>query len=141
MKLTRFENRWAEAAMQAIFPGSRDAGLAGIRVMNVNGFVRDLMGHLPLRAAVGFRLAVWLVALAPLVVLGRLVTIAGLNPEDRERTVATLVSSHWYAIRSLVLVLKAMGALLYAADDGVRRRMMPPRSSIAPLRIKRVHAA
>lgn len=126
--------------MQAIFPGSRDMGLSDIGAMNVGRFLRDLMDHLPLRAAVGLRLAVWLVALAPWVVLRRLVTIARLTPDDRERIVATLVSSRSYAVRSLVLILKAMGALLYAADESVRTRMMPPRSPVTPLRIKRVHA-
>jgi hypothetical protein len=141
MKLTRFESRWAEASMQAIFPGSRDMGLSDIRAMNVDGFLRELMSELPWRAAIGLRLAVWLVALAPFFLMRRLVTIARLGPDDRERIVARLVSSKSYAIRSLVLVLKALGALLYAADDGVRTRMVTPRSSIVPLRVKRVHAA
>ncbi len=141
MKLASFESRWAEAAMQAIFPGSRDMGLSDIRAMNVTGFLRELMVHLPWKAALGLRLAVWLVALAPWFVLQRLATIAQLSPADRERIVAVLVSSPSYAIRSLVLILKAMGALLYAADHGVRARMMPPRSSVVPIRVKRVHAA
>jgi hypothetical protein len=141
MTLTRLESRWAQAAMQAIFPGSRNMGLADIRGMNVDGFLREVMGNFPWRAAIGLRLAVWLVALAPWFVLRRIVTIAGLPPGDRESIVAALMSSNSYAIRSLVLILKATGALLYAADDGVRARMMPPRSSVTPLRIKRVHAA
>ena len=127
--------------MQAIFPGSRAMGLSDIRAMNVAGFLRELMVHLPWKAALGLRLAVWLVALAPWFVLQRLATIAQLSPADRERIVAVLVSSPSYAIRSLVLILKAMGALLYAADHGVRTRMMPPRSSIIPIHVKRVHAA
>jgi hypothetical protein len=141
MKLAPFESRWAEAAMQAIYPGSVDIGLTDIRAMNVAGFLCELMIHLPWKAALGLRLAVWVVALAPWFVLRRLATIAQLAPDDRERMVAILVSSPSYAIRSLVLILKAMGALLYAADDGVRTLMMPPRPSITPLRVRRVHAA
>jgi hypothetical protein len=99
-----------------------------------------LMARLPFRAALGVRLAVWLVALAPLFILLRFATIARLTIEDRERVIATLVMSESYAMRSLVLVLKAMGALLYAADDGVRTRLTPPRSHVAQLRIKRAHA-
>jgi hypothetical protein len=140
MTLTRFERRWAVAAMQAIFPGSSDVGLSDIRGMNVDGFLRDLMAHLPLRAAMGVRLAVWLVALAPIFVLLRFATIARLTLDDRERVIGTLVASESYAMRSLVLVLKAMGALLYAADHRVRARLMPPRSLVAQLRIKPAHA-
>jgi hypothetical protein len=140
MKLMRFERQWAVAALEAIFPGSSDIGLSDIRAMNLDGFLRELMARLPFRAALGVRLAVWLVALAPLFVLLRFATIARLTLEDRERVIATLVVSESYAMRSLVLVLKAMGALLYAADDGVRTRLMPPRSRVAQLRIKRAHA-
>jgi hypothetical protein len=140
MKMTRFEHRWAVAAMEAIFPGSSEIGLSDIRAMNVDGFLRELMVRLPLRAALGIRLAVWLVALAPLFVLWRFATIARLALDDRQRVIAALVASESYAVRSLVLILKTMGALLYAADDGVRARLMSPRGRpLTQLRIKRVH--
>lgn len=141
MKLTRVERRWAEAAMGAIFPGSCALGFSDIRAMNVEGFLGELLGHLPWRAALGFRLALWLVALAPLFVLGRIATIARLAPLDRERVIAVLAASKWYAVRSLVLVVKAMGALLFAADDAVRSRMAPPHSGAVPLRARGVRVA
>jgi hypothetical protein len=136
MSLTPFERRWAAAAMEAIFPGSIDTGLSDIRMMNVDGFLRELMIALPFQAAAGVRLAVWLVALAPLLVIWRFATISRLALEDREKVIQSLLASKWYAIRSLVLVLKTMGALLYAADDGVRTRMLPGRPELARLRIK-----
>lgn len=140
MKLMRFERRWAVASMEAIFPGSSDMGLSDMGAMNVDGFLRELMATLPFRAALGLRLSVWLVALAPLFVAFRFATIARLRLEDRERVIATLAASESYVVRSLVLILKTMGALLYAADNGVRTRMMPPRTPRVPqLRVKRVH--
>jgi hypothetical protein len=143
MKLTRFESRWAEAAIGAIFPGSREEGLADICAMDVAGFLARVMRCIPFQVALGLRAAVWLVALAPLLVLGRFATITGLTVSEREALVVRLVASESYAIRSLVLILKTMGALLYAGDDGVRRRMFrsPPPPSIVPLRRKRIHAA
>jgi hypothetical protein len=145
MKLSRLEMSWAEASMGAIFPGSSEAGLADIQAMDLRGFLAQVMRIVPFQAALGLRLAVWLVALAPLFVLGRLRTIAGLSPADRERVVTRLVASRAYAIRSLVLILKTMGALLYAGDDAVRARMLVPRRSKSPLvslrTPKRVHAA
>jgi hypothetical protein len=143
MKLMRFEERWAEAAMGAIFPGSRDEGLADIRGMDVSGFLRQLFRVVPARAALGTRVAVWLCALAPLLVIGRFATLAGLRQPEREKVVALLVASRFYVIRSLVLILKTMGALLYAGDDAVRARMNTPRagSRLVTLHAKPVQAA
>jgi len=144
MKLSRIENRWADAAIGAIFPGSSDDGFADIRGMDVAGFLREVFRVVPLQAALGIRVAVWLVAIAPLFVLGRFATIAGLTVADRERVVGRLVASRWYAVRSLVLILKTMGALLYAGDDRVRARMYvpaPQRSGLVTLHAKRVQAA
>jgi hypothetical protein len=143
MKLTRFENRWAEAAIGTIFPGSREDGFADIRAMDVPGFLYKVMRTVPFQAAFGLRLAIWIVALAPLLVLGRFATIAGLALPEREAVVARLVASKAYAIRSLVMILKTMGALLYAGDDGVRARMQKPAlpQSFVALRTKRIHAA
>jgi hypothetical protein len=145
--MTRLEDRWADAAMGAIFPGSSESGLADIRAMNVTSFLRQLMRSVPFQAAVGVRMAVWLVALAPLFVLGRFTTIVGLAVADREKLVAKLVASRLYVVRSLVLILKTMGALLYAGNDAVRARMLIPRpdtrrpTGLVTLRAKRVHAA
>jgi hypothetical protein len=146
-QLTGIENAWAEAALTAIFPGSSEDGLAGIGSMDVRGYLRDAMRRMPLKAAVGLRVAVWVVALAPLLVLGRLATIARLGAADRERVVARLVSSGSYAVRSLVLVLKTMGALLYAGDDAVRSRILRPlprgagSASLVSLRVSRPQVA
>ncbi len=144
MKLTRFEDRWAEAAMGAIYPGSPESGFADIRAMGVGRFLRQLLRSVPFHAAFGVRAAVWLVALAPLFMLGRFTTIVGLTTADRERVVASLVVHRWYVVRSLVLILKTMGALLYAGDGAVRARMLvpaPSKAGLVPLRVKRVQAA
>lgn len=129
--------------MGAIFPGSREEGLADIRAMDVRGFLGRVVASVPSQTALGLRIAVWIVALAPLFVLGRLATITGLTQSDRERVVATLVMSRNYALRSLVLILKTMGALLYAGDDGVRARMLVPAKpkSLVTLRAKGAPAA
>ncbi len=141
MKLTRFENRWAQATLASMFPGSREEGFAGIQGMDVRGFLTGVMRTLPFKAALGLRVAVWMVALAPLVVLRRAVTIAGLGEADRERVVATLSASGSYSVRSLTMILKTFGALLYAGDDRIRARLRPiaARAPI-PLRLKRTPA-
>jgi hypothetical protein len=141
MKLARFECRWAEAAVGAIFPGSREDGFADIAAMDVPGFFRDVMRYLPLRSALGVRIAIWIVAWAPLFVIGRFATIAGLALGEREAVLDRLSLSTSYTIRSLVMILKTMGALLYAGDDGVRARMQAPvpASLLVSLRPKPIH--
>ncbi len=143
MKLTRWEGRWAEAAIGAIFPGSREDGFDDIRAMDVPGFLQSVVRSVPLKAALGLRMAIWLVALAPLVLLRRFATIAGLAVEEREAVVSRLVASDSYPVRSLVLILKTMGALLYAGNDSVRARMQRPTGGQAPIALRRksVHAA
>jgi hypothetical protein len=52
-----------------------------------------------------------------------------------------LVASRSYAVRSLVLVLKSFGALLYASDARVRALMQGPSiRKVVPLRRKSIHA-
>jgi hypothetical protein len=143
MKLTGMEMGWAEAALVGVFPGSAASGFASIGSMDVRGFLAGALQRIPLRAALGIRLAIWIVALAPVVVLGRLRTIARLAQADRERVLARLVASDSYAIRSLVLMLKTFGALLYAGNDAIRQRIEIPATTanILPIRVKRVRAA
>jgi hypothetical protein len=147
MNLTKLECTWAEAAMGAIFPGSSDAGLADIRAMDLRGFLSQVMLTVPFQAALGLRLAIWIVALAPLFVLGRFTTVMGLDQPAREKLIVKLLANRSYALRSLVLILKTIGALLYAGDDAVRARMNAPApqpqaaSGLVPLRIKRALTA
>ncbi len=141
MKLTRFEHRWAQATLVAMFPGSREDGFADIAAMDVHGFLVDLTRSMPFKARLGLRAAVWLVALAPLFVLRRLSTIAGVSPAEGERVVAVLCASRSYGVRSLVMMLKTFGALLYAGNDAIRARLRPAPKTTVPLRIRRAHVA
>ncbi len=142
MTLTRLEIAWGSAALAAIFPGSSEQGLAAIGTMNVAGYLGEVMKGLPIRAALGLRMAVWIVALAPVFVLGRFVTIARLLQAEREAVIAHLMASESYVLRSLTLFLKTFGALLYAGTGAIRARMnAPPRPSLVPPRLRRVRAA
>jgi hypothetical protein len=101
----------------------------------------------PFQAALGLRLAIWIVALAPLFVLGRFTTVIGLDQVAREQLIVKLLANRSYALRSLVLILKTIGALLYAGDDAVRARMNAPStlpqpvSALVQLRAKRALTA
>jgi hypothetical protein len=124
--LTRTENRWAEAALGGIFPSNAHADLrTGICDLDVQGFLTDVRSRVPYRSALGLRIAIWMVALAPIFVLHRFRTIEGLDPRAREALLAALLVSSFYPVRQLVMLLKAIGALLYGRAASVREVMMP----------------
>jgi hypothetical protein len=97
--------------------------------MDIEAYLERTFQAIPLEPAVGIRIAIWIVALAPLFVLGRVVTIHGLSKPDREKVVARLVMSPIYAVRQLVIALKAVAALLYASDREVRTAMLAPKQA------------
>ncbi|HEY2512111.1 MAG TPA: hypothetical protein VGI39_14685 [Polyangiaceae bacterium] len=138
--LTRFERRWAHAAFDTIFPGAERGSLPlGIEDMGLDAFLDETLTSLPFESSIGLRLSVWVIALAPLFVLRRFVTIASLAAEERERVVGAIAASSFYAVRSTVLALKAIGALLYCGDLRVRPLMMgtvAPKSAIVTLRTR-----
>jgi hypothetical protein len=142
MSLTRMEQRWARIALETIFPGSPEAGLQGIASMDIEGYLADVLRTVPFKSALGLRVALWFIALAPLFLLRRFVTIVGLAQGDRELVVSRLIASPSYPVRSLVTALKAVGAMLYAGSPQIRARMQTPRRpKLVPLRLHRPHAA
>lgn len=120
-RLSRFELACAKDAFVAIFPGPD-----GVASMDIEGYVEDTLARIPLEPALGVRLAIWIVALAPVFVLRRLRTLHGLAPSDRELVLVALATSPLYPVRQLVLALKALAALLYAGSPLVRARILAP---------------
>jgi hypothetical protein len=120
-RLTRFEHAVAKDAFVAIFPGPD-----GVASMDVDGYMKDMLARIPLEPVLGVRLAIWIVALAPFFVLRRFRTLHGIAPSDRELVLVALATSRFYAVRQLVLALKALAAILYAGDPTVRARILAP---------------
>ena len=119
--LSRTEERWAFAALGAIYPSRATAGLpVGVCDLDLGGYLRDLFAHVPVTVAVGLRAAIWIVALAPPFVLHRMATVIGLDAEERRVLVARLLASPRYGVRQLVVALKAIGGLLFGGAEGVR---------------------
>ena len=133
--LTQFERRWAHAAFDTIFPGADRGSLAfGIVDMDLDGFIDQTLAESPFEAAFGLRLVFWVIGLAPLFVIGKLATIASLSPADRLRVISTLSASPVYALRSTVMMLKAIGALLYCADRRIRPQIVGAATPVVALR-------
>jgi hypothetical protein len=138
--LTAFEIRWATAALSAFFPDApRGALPIGVASLDVGAYLRDIFARVPFEPVMGLRLAIWIAGLAPIFVLHRARTIASLDARDRERVVGALVTSPVYAVRQLLVALKAIGALLYCGQPEVRDAMLAPRTDPSLVRL-RAHA-
>ena len=123
MRLFAFEKAWAEVTFAAMFPdGTRlPRGVSG---MHPGVFLDDTIAAVDLEPSLGIRLALWICAFSPVLFLRRPVLITGVSPDERERALDLATKSSIYAIRQLVIALKAMAALLYAQAPDVRQTMM-----------------
>jgi hypothetical protein len=140
-RLVKFEERWARSAFETIFPGSPEEGLEGIKSMDIEGYLREVLSTVPFKSGLGLRVAVWIIAFAPLFLLGRFALFASLAQIDREKVVQRLITSSSYVIRSLVMALKAVGAMLYAGAPQIRARMQKPKKPALIQLRARAHAA
>ncbi|HVJ92791.1 MAG TPA: hypothetical protein VM580_23480 [Labilithrix sp.] len=130
MKLFGFELIWASATLEAFVPDGT-ALPHGISRLNPARFTADAIASASFEQAIGLRATLWLIALAPLWLLRRPVTIAGLGLEDRQRVVGELSTSRVYVIRQLTMAIKAMASMLYALSPEARAAMTrsPSRSA------------
>ena len=141
MSLTKLERSWARAALATMFPSGAHPGVPGADVIDGGESLDEVCRTVPARVALGLRAAVWILALAPLVVLFRLRTLAGLEPASRERVVLALLSSRVYVVRQLTLLLKAFGALIFVAAPGVREAIVGRESLVRLGRKEEAHHA
>ncbi len=137
--LSRTERAWAFAALGAIYPSRASARLSvGVCDLDLGEYLRDLFASIPLMAVMGLRAAIWIVALAPPFVLGRMVTVMGLDAKDRQALVERLIASPSYGIRQLVVALKAIGGLFFGGAASVRAAIFGegaalPASGVIPI--------
>jgi hypothetical protein len=126
MRLFEFELTWANAAFDAVYP-DHPALPHGIATLRPEVPFAEVVARSPLEQAIGLRAALWLVALAPLVVLLRPATIASAEPDERQRVFAALLACRVYFVRQLAVALKATAGLLYAQSVEVCVAMRTPR--------------
>jgi hypothetical protein len=134
--LIELERQWVRAIFDTLFPGPPHGELPlGAKDLDVDGFFDGIFAQAPFESALGLRVAIWLLGLAPLFVIGRFTTFDGLGVEERERVYLTMAASRVYVVRSLVIALKAIGSLLYCGDETVRGRILlpAPKRAAAPL--------
>lgn len=125
MKLGAFEKRAARAALCAIFPADGDPRVSEpIAALNLESFFDYAVSGPPFVPALGYRITIWILMLAPLFVLRRFKTIASCTPDEADRVVVALVASRVYFVRQLVVFFKAFGALYFFTSPRVRQQVL-----------------
>jgi hypothetical protein len=144
MRLFHFELAWAHAAYDAILPEG-SALPHGLVKVEPERLLADAIARSPFEQALGLRLTVWMIALAPLWLLRRPKTIGSLEPDERQRVLERLLASRIYAVRQLTAAFKAIAAMFYSLSPAARAAMNLPQqhpfeSGIVSLRPKRARA-
>jgi hypothetical protein len=120
--MTRFEQVWTADVLTA-FTVDDAEGLTPLpgEVDYLRTFQRMRRKSTKL-AALGLRVAVWMVALAPLWLLGRIATFSKLKPRDRTELLVRLLAHKSMAIRELAMLLKLTAAMALLGSATARAR-------------------
>ena len=120
--MTRWEQAWAEAVLNA-FVGEGGSGLTvkqgEVDYMSALTRMRERGTAL---AAFGLRVAIWMVATAPLWFFGRFVMFGTLARSERTELLSRLLTHHSFAVRELTLLLKLTAAMALFGTASVRAR-------------------
>jgi hypothetical protein len=126
MRLTEFELRNVEAAARAVFPRNAHPQLTtGAEDLDVRGYFQDVIGRSNLRIAAALRLTILFCAFGPIIAKTHFATLASLDPKEREETMKLVITSPFYVVRQLVLLLKVHLAMIVGADPAARKVMLP----------------
>jgi hypothetical protein len=117
-----FERRWAKSLLAGFAP-SDGPGLAPLRdEVDYEGVLARMMREATPLAALGIRAAVWIGALAPLWLWGKLTTITKLAHERHPDLLRALLGHRVFAIRELTMLLKLCAAMALLGTPSVRMR-------------------
>jgi hypothetical protein len=120
--LWAFERRWVHAVLEAFAPPDAEglAPRAG-EVDFVSAFER-MVRSCTWQAALGTRLALWMAALAPLWMGGRLCSVVRLRMKGRTSLVRALLGHRSFVVRELTTLLKMAASLALLGNAHVRAR-------------------
>lgn len=125
--MTPLEERWADAALRAFLePNNQGTSPTTLTTAphEVDYLVclRRMRAASTTKAAFGLRIAVWLVALAPLWLWGKLATIQGVPLSQRTSLVGELLTHRFFVVRELMLLLKLTASIALLGTPSVRAR-------------------
>jgi hypothetical protein len=112
LRMTRVERRWLVRVFEVLLPRGADPRIpVGAADVPMGRFVDDLLAASGLEFVAGLRLCLWMVMLAPLVVLKRARTFLGLGPADQAAVLERLRTSDLYVVREAPMLLKTIACL------------------------------
>ena len=141
-RMLSFERRWLELILSSFAAdGSEGLSVAGGEIDYVGTF-RGVLERARFVARLGFRIALWLVALSPLWFAGRVRGFGALSLVQRQRLLGQLLEHRVYAVREAAFALKLAACLALFADDAVRARSGYDRAptELSPLRSREARA-
>jgi hypothetical protein len=115
-----FERRWCDALFGAMIPAA--GGRPGVTDLDLAAFWRLYEECAPPLARLGFRAAVWILTLMP-IVAGRLRPFTALDAAQRDAFLVAAAASPFYLVRQLVMTVKTFAAFAYFHDAAVRARI------------------
>jgi hypothetical protein len=117
-----FEKRWAKDLLAGFAPAS-GPGLAPRRgEVDYVGVLARMMREATPLAALGIRAAIWIAALAPLWLWGRLSTVSKLAVERHPDLLRDLLAHRVFVVRELTMLLKLCAAMALLGAPAVRQR-------------------
>jgi len=123
LRLLRFERRWLVRVFEAVLPPGDPTLALGAAQAPMGNFVDDFLARAPLPAVLGLRAGLWLVMLAPLLVLGRPRTFLGLSPADRFALLDRLRKSDLYLVRESATLFKIVACLGFCGLPPIQQRI------------------
>jgi hypothetical protein len=135
--MTSFEERWADLTLRAFLDPSSGGLNASPSEVDYVECLRHMRASSTPAAALGLRVAVWLVAWAPFWLWGRVSTIAALDESQRTRLLRELVMHQSFVVRELMMLLKLTASIALLGVASVRarsgydsHRRTPPRARL-----------
>jgi len=117
MKLFGVERAMLVALSRAILPG----GPAPDASVDYQAFWVELFTCAPPLVLLGVRASIWLFAVLPIALLGKLRPFLRLSDDERELVVTRANTHRLYLVRQAVMALKTFTAMAYFRDPAVRR--------------------
>jgi hypothetical protein len=127
--MTRWELSWAVDVLAAFAPSSTEGRAAARRALTpqdgevdyLRTWRRMVRGSTPM-AALGMRVGLWMVAFAPIWLMGRFTTFSELARAERTELLSRLLRHTSVLVRELALLLKFSAAVALLGTPSVRAR-------------------
>lgn len=120
MQLTRLELRVAEALYDSLYGGLVSSASQGLPF---RAWLSARIAAAGFEVACGVRLALWLVLIAPLILLPGFRTFLGRDARARSTALSKLALANNYAARQLLVMLKAIFGLFAGHDAAFAARV------------------